>query len=99
MLRDKVEDVLKRIRPSLHVIGGDVQLVDVDQKDGIVRIKLQGNCASCHMALHVFCPARMDRSKLRGFYAGCPMTDTTLKMRVEKALQKEVPEVNRVESV
>lgn len=37
--------------------------------------------------------------KLTGACGGCPMSQMTLKMGIEKALKKSVPEVNRVESV
>lgn len=47
-MRDKVEEVLNQIRPSLHADGGDVELVDV--KDGIVSVKLTGACSGCPMS-------------------------------------------------
>jgi len=47
-VRDKVEEVLNQIRPSLRADGGDVELVDV--KDGIVSVKLTGACAGCPMS-------------------------------------------------
>ncbi len=49
MLKEKVESTLEKIRPSLQADGGDVELVDID-KDGVVRVKLQGACASCPMS-------------------------------------------------
>lgn len=74
MLKEKVEQALSKVRPSLQADGGDVELVDVDQ-DGVVKLRLQGACA------------------------GCPMSQMTLKMGIEKILKQNVPEVNRVESV
>lgn len=74
MLKEKVEEALNKVRPSLQADGGDVELVDVDE-DGIVKVKLQGSCA------------------------GCPMSQMTLKMGIEKMLKQNVPEVERVESV
>lgn len=47
-MREKVEEVLGRIKPSLQADGGDVTLVDV--KDGIVEVKLVGACAGCPMS-------------------------------------------------
>lgn len=47
-MRDKVEEVLKQIRPSLQADGGDVELVDVNQ--GTVKVRLTGACGSCPMA-------------------------------------------------
>ena len=47
-MRDKVEEVLNQIRPSLRADGGDVELVDV--KDGIVSVKLTGACSGCPMS-------------------------------------------------
>jgi Fe-S cluster biogenesis protein NfuA len=47
-MREKVEEVLKKIRPALQADGGDVELVDV--KDGIVSVKLTGHCAGCPMS-------------------------------------------------
>jgi len=37
--------------------------------------------------------------RLTGACKGCPMSQMTLKMGIEKHLKKEIPEVARVESV
>ena len=37
--------------------------------------------------------------KLTGACGGCPMSQMTLKMGIEKVLKQEIPEVDRVESV
>ncbi|HZK66282.1 MAG TPA: NifU family protein [Chloroflexota bacterium] len=37
--------------------------------------------------------------RLTGACAGCPMSQMTLQMGVERAIKREVPEVIRVESV
>ena len=47
-MRDKIEAVLKEIRPALMADGGDVELVDV--KDGVVSVRLLGACGGCPMA-------------------------------------------------
>ena len=49
-MKDQVKKVLDEIRPSLQADGGDVELVDVDEKTGVVKVKLQGACAGCPMA-------------------------------------------------
>lgn len=48
-MKDKVEEVLGKVRPMLQRDGGDVELVDV-QDDGTVRVKLKGACSGCPMA-------------------------------------------------
>jgi Fe-S cluster biogenesis protein NfuA len=37
--------------------------------------------------------------RLKGACSGCPMSQMTIKGAVERTLKKEVPEVDRVESV
>lgn len=46
MLKDKVEEVLGKVRPFLQRDGGDVELVEVSD-DGIVKVKLTGACSGC----------------------------------------------------
>lgn len=48
-MKEKVQEVLDKIRPSLQADGGDVQLVDVTEA-GVVQVKLQGACAGCPMS-------------------------------------------------
>jgi len=72
-MREKVQSVLNKIRPSLKADGGNVELVSV--KDGVVKVKLVGACA------------------------GCPMSQMTLKMGIERLLKKEIPEVKTVVAV
>ncbi len=72
--KEKVENALEKVRPSLQADGGDVKLIDVGD-DGVVKVSLQGACA------------------------GCPMSQMTLKMGIEKILKQNIPEVTSVESV
>lgn len=73
-LKEKVEEALQKVRPSLQADGGDVLLVDVDDS-GVVKVRLMGACG------------------------GCPMSQMTLKMGIEKILKQNVPEIKAVESV
>ncbi len=43
-MREKVKEVLDKIRPMLQRDGGDVELVDVTD-DGVVKVKLRGACS------------------------------------------------------
>lgn len=47
-MKEKVQEVLNKVRPVLQNDGGDVELVDVE--DGIVKVKLVGACGGCPMA-------------------------------------------------
>ncbi|OPY70780.1 MAG: Fe/S biogenesis protein NfuA [Syntrophorhabdaceae bacterium PtaU1.Bin034] len=72
-MKEKIEQVIGKLRPMLQRDGGDIELVDV--VEGVVKVKLTGACGSC------------------------PMSMMTLKMGVENALKKEIPEVKEVVSV
>ncbi|WFS62007.1 NifU family protein [Pseudodesulfovibrio thermohalotolerans] len=48
-MREKVEDVLDKIRPMLQGDGGDVELVDITDS-GIVKVRLTGACKGCPMS-------------------------------------------------
>lgn len=75
MIKEKVEKALATIRPALEADGGNIELIDVDEAQGIVKVRLMGACS------------------------GCPMAQMTLKMGVENAIKKEVPEIKEVLSV
>ena len=71
----EVEEQLKEIRPRLQADGGDIELIDVDEETGIVRVKLLGACA------------------------GCPMSQMTLQMGVERLLKQKIQGITKVENV
>ncbi len=48
MLKEKVEEVLAKIRIGLQRDGGDIELVEV--KDNVVYVKLKGACGTCPMS-------------------------------------------------
>ena len=50
-LKEEVEKVVAEIRPMLQADGGDIQIVDVDEENGIVRVRLLGTCHGCPYAL------------------------------------------------
>ena len=49
-MREKVEKAIDSIRGYLQADGGDVELVDVIEDEGIVRVRLTGACGSCPMS-------------------------------------------------
>lgn len=49
-MKERVEAVLNEVRPSLMADGGNVELVEVTA-DNIVKVRLQGHCGSCPMAM------------------------------------------------
>lgn len=49
-MKDRVEEVLKLLRPKLAIHRGSVELVDIDEGRGIVRVKMTGSCDGCPMA-------------------------------------------------
>jgi len=48
ILENKVEAVLKKIRPFIQMHGGDVRLVEI--KGSIVTLKIFGTCVDCPLA-------------------------------------------------
>lgn len=46
-MKKQVENVINEIRPILQGDGGDIQLVSVDEKTGVVTVSLQGRCGGC----------------------------------------------------
>jgi Fe-S cluster biogenesis protein NfuA len=50
MLRQRVEEALDGIRPALQADGGNVSLVEIDEENGIARVRLEGACAGCPSA-------------------------------------------------
>ena len=49
-MKNEVKKIIEKIRPALQMDGGDVELVDVDEKNGIVKVSLQGACSHCPMS-------------------------------------------------
>lgn len=47
-MKEKINEALNKIRPSLQADGGDVELVDYI--DGIVQVRLKGACSGCPMS-------------------------------------------------
>ena len=49
-MKERVEEALDLIRPALENDGGNVELVDVDEAAGVVKLKMVGACGSCPMS-------------------------------------------------
>ncbi|MBP1720548.1 MAG: nifU-like domain protein [Deltaproteobacteria bacterium] len=48
-MKEKVKEIIDKIRPNLQADGGDVELVDVTE-DGVVKVRLLGACKGCPMS-------------------------------------------------
>jgi len=47
-LKTEVIQALEEVRPRLQMDGGDVEFVDLE--DGVVKVRLMGQCAGCPMS-------------------------------------------------
>ncbi len=51
-MKDKVAKVIEKIKPILAADGGSVELISVDEKKGVVTVRLTGACGCCpHAAM------------------------------------------------
>ena len=48
-MKEKVAEVLNKIRPMLQNDGGDCELVEITD-DNVVKLRLTGACGSCPMS-------------------------------------------------
>jgi len=74
-MQERVKVALDSIRGALQADGGDVELVEVLESEGIVKVRLTGACG------------------------GCPMSQMTLQMGIERIVKQQVPEVKQVVAV
>jgi len=54
---ERVNGVLDKLRPNIRMDGGDIQLIEANEQEGIVKVRLVGACRSCAMSattLHHF---------------------------------------------
>jgi Fe-S cluster biogenesis protein NfuA len=49
-LEQRIQQVLNEYRPNLYMDGGDVEVLNVDEK-GIVHLKMLGACIDCPISL------------------------------------------------
>ncbi|MBI5555411.1 MAG: NifU family protein [Elusimicrobia bacterium] len=49
-MKEKVLKSLEKIAKMLGADGGSVELVDIDEAKGIVKVRLLGACMGCPMA-------------------------------------------------
>ena len=51
-MKDKVQKAIAKIKPMLEADGGSVELLSVDEKSGVVKVRLTGACGCCpHAAM------------------------------------------------
>ena len=48
--RGMLDYVMERIRPQLQADGGDVEITEINDDEGIVYVALQGACVGCPMS-------------------------------------------------
>jgi len=48
-MKEKIENVLDRLRPYLMNDGGDIEYIDF--KDGVCYLKFLGHCANCSLMM------------------------------------------------
>ncbi|MBI5359090.1 MAG: NifU family protein [Planctomycetes bacterium] len=49
-MKEKIEQAIAKVRPYLQRDGGDVELVEFDEPNGVVKVRLSGACGGCPMA-------------------------------------------------
>ncbi len=47
--KEKIKEVLDKVRVSLQADGGDAELVEISD-EGLVKLRLTGACAGCPMS-------------------------------------------------
>ncbi len=48
-MKERVEQVINRIRPAVQIDGGDIELIEI--VNGVVKLRLVGSCSGCPSSL------------------------------------------------
>ena len=46
-IRERVAKALEEFRPRLQADGGDIELAEIDEEKGVVKVRLKGACQGC----------------------------------------------------
>ncbi|RJR31043.1 NifU family protein [Candidatus Parcubacteria bacterium] len=49
-MKEEVKKIIDQLRPTIQADGGDVELIEVDEKTGTVKLRLKGACTHCPMS-------------------------------------------------
>jgi len=49
-LKEKVVELVNKLRPALQMDGGDMEFVDLIENDSVVLVRLRGACHGCPMS-------------------------------------------------
>jgi Fe-S cluster biogenesis protein NfuA len=49
--QERILEVIDSLRPYIQADGGDVELLNYDEQDGIVQVRLMGACESCPISM------------------------------------------------
>jgi Fe-S cluster biogenesis protein NfuA len=49
-MKEAVEAVLENVRIALKMHAGGIELVDIDEAEGVVKVRLTGTCDGCGLA-------------------------------------------------
>jgi Fe-S cluster biogenesis protein NfuA len=61
---ERVAGALEEVRPAIQADGGDIELVEIDESEGVVRVRLLGACHGCPMARSTLTDFVADRIRL-----------------------------------
>lgn len=51
LMTEKIEEVLATVRPAIQQDGGDVELIEYDESEGVVMVRLMGACECCPISM------------------------------------------------
>jgi len=49
-VKQRIGDVIGKVRPLIQADGGDIELVEIDEPSGKVSIRFHGACKGCPMS-------------------------------------------------
>ena len=49
-MKERIEKALDLARPGLQADGGDIEIVDILEEDGILQVRFLGMCSGCSMS-------------------------------------------------
>jgi Fe-S cluster biogenesis protein NfuA len=50
-IEEKIKKIIEKLRPSLQMDGGDLNFINFDETEGLLKVEMMGRCAHCPMSL------------------------------------------------